>query len=745
MLNKYLTKINQDFESTNWDVRIKNHDGSSFPENLSDKLILLPESDKSHYLFFVNSLKTTGRIDRKTKFKRSWLLPTETKAIFAMFLNHKLSSSFAEAARSCTQKALAAQTKTSLQLHELTQDIYNKVISSVESSTVLFRYNEFINWSVKNGYCEFIRTQRVSSGGVYDGAKRKKDKLPEVSSILALGDIFYQTIPKDREEWDTSPNSPQANALVAMYSALCLAAPNRMCAEVLTLPKQKVSSVVLSDRNGKKAKLHSLVWQGSKNYKDNEKHIGSWMIEPIERGIEYFDLVTKPYRVLAAFWTNQKSTIEDLFPQRDSSFINNLKNVNLGLSDIPTFIQLGYLLGFYQNDTFKLNVLGSNQRKSKVHISELDANFQLFLNQNCGLDTLLGLKTIRESTSLIYHNQLKLGHFATIGKIQNCLFADIIRNWPSFPELSMGENANRTLLSEAMWCLNAHSMSGKNYYKLVDTTYFEGLLDRKLCKGELLKDFGFSSRLRVTPHKLRHFINHYGYVNGIPDYILNIWSGRQDSQHLISYIHENEEDKLARVPLLTESIKSENISVKSERDYAKAKNLVTGATSRTSVGFCSKDLRYSPCTYLSEFETQCTFCEQSCHIAHDEDGIRVLKEDHRIQCERLEHLLSSRKTNNHRLKKWYKMHKANTFLLSQLIDILEDPSVRKGSVVRVITDTLEIRIADLKAREIMNKEILLNVMDDEIQEGLKLLELTPLKTKRDKELEEFLDDLWSDL
>ncbi|MEF1203827.1 MULTISPECIES: hypothetical protein [Vibrio] len=746
MINRYLNKLIKDFKNAKWDSRIKNLDGSPFPKVLSNKLEIKPTNDKSNVLIFHNTHNTDQKVYPKTKLKRSWLIPNETKMALALFLNHKLQSCNIDTVVSASRRVMGSLTLLNLQPHELTQNNYSRIIENSSSKTNLARFNAFINWCVKNEYCELIRPQAISDGGIYDGHKRRLKKLPDVSSVLALGDIFCQTIPTDRTLWDTSPNTSQANALMSIYSALCLASPNRMCAEVITLQKQELLKFQTKDKEGNDVTLHSLMWQGSKNYKDNENHVGSWIAEQLERGIEYFDLVTAPYRILAAFWTNQKSTIKELFPVINDSLTERLDTAKLTLSDTPNFIQLGYLLGFYQGDTFKLNIDGPNKNKSTVHVSEFSGDFKVFFGRTSGLGKLLGYKQLSSNSSLITQTKLKFRNFTTINELQQYIYQIMTRDWPSFPDLSMGESQNKTLILNAMWCLTGYSINGDGgYYQLIKADTIVGLVRKKLTQGNLFKDFNFSVRLKVTPHNLRHFINHNGYINGVPDYILNMWSGRQDSEHLIHYIHESEEDKLARIPMVTEQIKVENITVTSEQEYAKQRRLVDGATSRTSVGFCSKDLRYSPCTYLSEFETQCTFCENSCHVAHDEAGIRVLEDDYEIQCGRLISHLSSPKKNNKNQKQWFKMHKANTYLLHQLIDTLKDKSIRPGSVVRVITDVQQIRIADLTTKSISNRKLQLDIMDEEIQEGLSLLEYKKEKTQRDKETDAFLDKLWGDL
>ncbi|MCE0558263.1 hypothetical protein [Motilimonas sp. E26] len=745
MINMYLNRMINDFEVEKWDPRLKNHDDSSFPLVVSDKLEIKPFQDKSEYLIFANKHKANMMISRRTPLKEAWLLPRETKMVFALYLNYKLSSSTISSAKSIAQRALSILTLKPYLIHELTQSKYLEFID-VEKSTNLVRFNDFISWCVSKQYCEGIRTQELAIWDTYDGAKRIKEKLPEVSSIIALGDIFCQTIPENKALWNISANSKQANAIASMYSALCLASPNRMCAEIITLQRQNLLKFEVIKKDDKSHNLYSLIWQGSKKYKDNENHIGGWMVEQINRGIEYFDSVTYPYRILAEFWVNQDSTIKMLFPAMNATVKKRLIKTKLSLTSIPSFIQLGYLLGFYESENFQLNIKGREKQKSNIHISMLDKNFRVYCSGDSGVGELLGFSRLSPQAKIFVYGNSYYGQFHSIKELQLSTFQAFTKTWASFPYLSMGDGRNKRHITSAMWCFNGASIGREGgFYQLVSASTIEGLIKRKLTRGELLKDFGFSARLKVTPHMLRHYMNHHGYINGIPDYILNIWSGRHDSKHLLHYIHEEDEDKLARIPMLTEQVKLDNIKVSSEVEFANARGGISGSTSRTSVGFCSKDLRFSPCQYLSKFETQCTFCEHSCHIAHDEVGIKVLKEDYEIQCERLDNHLLSPKRNNENARNWFKMHKANVYLLEQLIETLEDKSIDAGSIIRVITDNQQIRIADLKKQRISHKQLRLDIMDENIQAGLKLLNYKPEPTDRDIEMKTFIDDLWSHL
>lgn len=744
-MNKYLRKIKSDFNKAKWDSRISNYNGSPFPKLLSDKISIKPKNENPEVFILFNQHKANQQVQRKALLEDSWLLPTETKMIFILYLNHKLSSCTSTSAKRMSQRALSVANLIPYQPHEYTQDRYSQCIKNAKVN--INRFNEFVNWCVNNHYCENIRTKKVSEGGHYDGAARNKDKLPNTSSIIALGEIFCQTIPEDKRLWNTSVNTNQSNALASLYSALCLSAPNRMCAEIITLPKQKLLKTTATNDDGDSVTLHSLMWQGSKHYKDNDNHIGSWMAEQVERGIDYFDIITKPYRILAKFWIHPESTVMELFSALNAPLIKRLEKAKLTKYETPSLFQLGYLLGFYgDRETFQLKTAQCEKGKSDHHISELIPSFKIYCQQESGIGELMGYSRLNMNSSVLKEGYLTLSHSYSIKEIQNAIYQVMTKNWPSFPNLSMGEGANKTNILYAMWCLNGISIGGDGgLYQLASARVISSLIKRKLTHAEIMKEFNFSVRLKTTPHQLRHYINHNGYINDIPDYILNTWSGRKNSSHLLHYIHEEDEDKLARIPQISEQIKVNNIKVTSEDNFTKARNLVSGTTSRTSVGFCEKELRFSPCSYLSRFESQCVFCEHSCHIAHDKDAIKVLKDDLRIQEERLITHLSSPRRNNENAKKWFKMHKANVYLLGQLIDILEDKSVDPGSIVRVITDVQQIRIANLDNKTISYKKFRLDIMNQDIKEGLKALDYTEKKTHRDKDLDNFLIDFWGDL
>lgn len=749
MINKYHNKIQNDFNDTLWDDRLYNKNGLPFPDVISNILKIKPQHDNSIYILFYNR-KIAGKvISYRTPINSEYALSNDDKVVLALYLNNALSTVKIATAKKHTIRAMYLLVLTDKPIYTLRQADYDKIHTSSTKSQRIY-LNRLIKWCIEKGYCEHIRTKVSGYKGVMDTLKRRNDKLPQEASLVALGDIFHRVIPEDESLWDTSPQANHSDALTLSIITLSLGSPNRVMAEIRTLQKQELiewEDRSRLDKNGQPTIRYSLMWNGSKKYKDYENHILAPMADVIKRSLRYMDKVTAPFRILMQFWIKQDSTIADLFPNVDNELQSKIKSIKLTQSDTPTFVQLGFILGFYDNETFLLNLKGPQKSNQSVHVSKLTSDFKFYVSRNSG-GALLGFSHFTDKSEIFASERLSLNSFITIGELQEYLFKTIRLSWGSYPLLATNggveDNGNGIHICQAMWCLTGSSVGGNGGHY---TPFLPSAMNSSFkidLQGRLFEKYGFSKRLHMSANQFRHYLNHNGDINGLPHHVLNAWSGRADSKHLQNYLHETEEDKIARIPIIDSNDGVIDIRIKSQKEYEELRSQ-RDITSITSVGFCTKDLRYQPCTYLSEFETQCTFCEQSCHVAHDENGIRILKEDYAVQCKRLDDHLTVPKNNNGIAKQWFKTHKANTYLLGQLIDVLEDPTIPKGAVVRVITDTQEIRIADLKTKSITTRKFQLDVMNKDIQEGLKALDYQEEKSDLDKETDNFMDNLWGNL
>ncbi|MBE4398835.1 hypothetical protein HJ025_19040 [Vibrio parahaemolyticus] len=750
MINKYYNKLLNDFNLIMWDSRLNNKSGCPFPTIIDDILEVKSVSESSSYFVLYNRNNTGKYLEHRSVFLAEYALSIVDKTVITMFFNYKLGRVKAQTAKSQATKAMHNYVQIGKPIYEVRQHDYDKLQKSLTNSAKI-HLNKFIEWCVKNGYCEKVRTKPTGIKSITDGVRRRKNKLPKEASLIALGDIFRQVIPEDESLWDTSPRVNHSDALSLTIVALSLSSPNRTMAEVRTLQKQNLIEYEdwgVLDKNGKPTLRYSLMWNGSKNYKDNENHILAPMGEVVKRALLYMSKVTKPFRILMQFWLKQDSTISDLFPTINKELQSRIEILKLTKSDKLTFVQLGFLLSFFDNETFKLKLKKTIEKEKKdTHVSELTADFQFYISGQSGGE-LIGFSKFSENASIITKGKLPLNCFISIGKLQEILFNTIKISWGSYPNLAVlggaSDNGSEIHICQAMWCLTGTSVGGEGgLYSPYLTKAMEGSFKNDLA-GRLFRKYGFSERLRLSPNQLRHYLNHNGDINNIPHYVLNAWSGRKNSKHLQSYLHESAEDKIARIPIAEARIDLTDIKITSRKQYEMLRQK-RDITSVTSVGFCTKDLRYTPCNYLSEFETQCTFCEQSCHVAHDESCITLLKEDYGVQCERLEKHLTAPKKNHEVAKLWFATHKSNTYLLSQLIEVLEDPSVPKGAIVRVITETREIRIADLEKKIISTRKLKLDNMHKDIQKGLQKLEYKKENSELDKETDIFLKNFWGDL
>jgi uncharacterized membrane protein YkvA (DUF1232 family) len=317
MINKYYSKLQNDFNNTLWDARLCNKNGQPFPAVVGDVLKIKLKHDNSSYVLFYNQ-KIAGKVlNHKSAINSEYALSKDDKVVLALYLNNFLPKGKIITAKSNTMKAMHLLVLTGRPIHTLQQVDYDKIhASSTKSQNVYL--NKFIKWCVEKGYCEHIHTKACGIKGVTDALKRRNDKLPQESSLIALGDIFYQVIPEDESLWDISPQVNYSDALTVSMIALSLASPNRLMAEVRTLQKQELNkwkNWSRLDENGQPTYLHSLMWNGSKKHKDYENHILASMADVVERALRYMDKATAPFRILMRFWIKQDLTITELFPK----------------------------------------------------------------------------------------------------------------------------------------------------------------------------------------------------------------------------------------------------------------------------------------------------------------------------------------------------------------------------------------------------------------------------------------------
>ncbi|NGZ69179.1 hypothetical protein G6Z92_20020 [Vibrio aestuarianus subsp. cardii] len=179
MINKYLNKLNVDTEYAEWNSKLKNLDGSPFPEIITDKLEIRPENGRSEYVLFYNRNHPScvKKVKYNSKLDFEWLLPLETKKVLTLWLNHLLKTNKNMVAKLVLHQAMHVLTTSKKQFFELTQSDYDELIFPWLSKSSGGFLNNFINYCVTQGYCELIRTSAVYVSDDKKTGKRRNDLL----------------------------------------------------------------------------------------------------------------------------------------------------------------------------------------------------------------------------------------------------------------------------------------------------------------------------------------------------------------------------------------------------------------------------------------------------------------------------------------------------------------------------------------------------------------------------------------
>ena len=189
-------------------------------------------------------------------------------------------------------------------------------------------------------------------------------------------------------------------------------------------------------------------------------------------------------------------------------------------------------------------------------------------------------------------------------------------------------------------------------------------------------------------------------------------SGRKSPEQTLTYIHTTDAQNASVISdILYEKETEEEVKdkvgmrIKSKAQYDDATNNLV-PTFITEVGFCTKDLTLTPCTYMTEFETQCSLCSSSCHIAHDEESIALLEKDLTVQKYKLTQVQAAINfPTSNGMQQWYQTHYRNTCMLKNLIDVLSDKSIKEGAIVRALARSNVIRITDLETKTVIEQKL----------------------------------------
>ncbi|TOI00518.1 hypothetical protein [Vibrio parahaemolyticus] len=626
-----------------------------------------------------------------------------------------------------------------------------RAIDSLKSSAYL---TAFFSWLHHNKMlpisCQpymITSTNRFRGKSGDDALAAEKSKLPSEKALLALGAIFYDVIPpyqggkqKNIDAWQPliASTQLQRDSFTCTMAALGMASPNRIGAEQPLLTVQRIqrhTEVV----DGQEQTVYYLNWRGSKGYKDYQNHINAEMAESVDRALHYTILATEPARALARFYRQPNRALKDVLGDFTPSD-ENLALLKPDLSKPTHLLHLGLLLGFFDGSDKYVRVtpdtkgaIDKTDRRNPHNpkfikpIAQLGPFDTLVFKSNCPYARALTGSAL--SSDAQYNKYTAGQQTLTVAAFQNHTIA------MNQSQLK-GYNKHQTKsvdVERALFMYTEKQMGGKvtNPFILVPigslSNWFEDdLVKRNYSRLTLFKRHNFLGTVfNLSPHQLRHWQNDYLDKKGLPHTLITLLSGRKSPEQTLTYIHTTDADNASVIADISysnelESDVKEKVSlrIRTLNQYNEAIDNET-PTFTHETGFCTQNLALSPCTYMSEFETQCALCSSSCHITHDDEAIALLMKDLKIQTHNLERVQDAINfVTSESMQKWYKTHYRNTCMLKHLIEVLSDETIEKGSVVRLLTRSNSIRITNLETKTVEEQKLALPDAGQALQAAL---------------------------
>jgi hypothetical protein len=601
--------------------------------------------------------------------------------------------------------------------------------------------NDFIGW-LKNHKLippntQKLKEDRETKDGTEELQSRQKN-LPDEKAIMAMGAIQYEVIPWDSSVWKSMhPLDNQRDAFVCAMFALSMSSPNRVEAEqtVLNLQPLKTMTEIV---DGKKKTVHYCDWSGSKGFDDNKNHIVAEMVPVVSLILEYMKVITAANRVLARFY--KKPCLPLKYILRDFKVEDaNWQAVKPAPEQPINLFALGYLLGFYDRTTIKTvrvkegtsGAQRENHRCTQKYFSKPIAQLQLGDEVIANANQLCSLLAVRSSNKKLSED-LDFHGVLSVAEIQRRWLAHLKKHFPLFPMVRNHTNDGCCDIEHRLFALNSAQLNlqgnrGGNDYK-GSTSPFSVMSPVTMgkvfvndlsgsggnnCKT-IFERHGFSQEFRIVPHQMRHYMTDTADKSGLPVAVNNMWGGRKDPSQLIHYVHSTDDERAWVISDIfynedgkTQEEIKDSIRLVSKSDYDNATG-EQGAASVTSSGICTQNLMVTPCQYLNDLNTQCVGCAKSCHVAHDQDAVLMLQKDLTVQEKRLLDVQARPQFyNSDAMQSWFKLHLFNTERLKQLIELMNDPEIAPGNLIRMLIDTAEFRISNLKTKHIEIRKLVL--------------------------------------
>lgn len=452
--------------------------------------------------------------------------------------------------------------------------------------------------------------------------KRRTEKMPSLAALEALPRAFHMAIqPRD--------------VLYSAIAAILCSAPDRI-SEVLLLAE----NCEVHDETSAGEEAYGLRWWPAKGAEPMVKWIIPTMVPVVAEAIARIRRLTEESRRIARWYESNPKKLY-LPPELE----------HFRTKELLTMDELCQLL-FVDTDDRKV------------------------VRQWC----------TRNAVPLMKHGGQPEVHFVDA---ERAVVADLPAG---FPVLNAEGHLN---YSEALVVLRRNELHPRKatYRCIIDTVTINqvntGFGSRSQHGFESMFDrLGFSepdgSPIRVTTHQFRHYLNTLAQVGGMSQLDIAKWSGRVDIRQNEAYDHVSADQMVAKI---RQSIGNEsqmfgplanlpkNIPI-SRDEFARLK-IPTAHT--TDFGFCVHDYTMMPC----EQHADCINCNEHVCVKGDEHKAAMVKRRLAEARELLARAEAATSEGYYGADRWMEHHQKTVARLTQLVEILDNPSIPTGSVIQL--------------------------------------------------------------
>jgi hypothetical protein len=475
--------------------------------------------------------------------------------------------------------------------------------------------------SIPASWRNFIKRpgDTVRVGKEFD--ERRNEKMPTQAALDALPEIFLRA---------TDP----IDVIVSSVVALLCASPNRI-SEVLSLP---LDCEVRQKNSKTGVEAYGLRWWPAKGADPMIKWVVPSMVNVVQEAIEKIRKVTDESRRIAKWYENHPSQV-----------YLSASNEHLRKQEWLSMVDLTNVFGF----SSKTSALEWCKGNSIETIKKLG---KVYVRTSAAEKVITGI--------------LPSG-FPVMDKNTGCKYSEAL-----FVVRTRELGSQRSTLNCMIESININQIN----------TGLGGRVEHGF--NSIFKKFGYvepdGKDINISTHQFRHYLNTLAQAGSLSQLDIAKWSGRKDVKQNAAYDHVTPGQMVQKI---RDAVGDDSVMFGPLAELSKKTliprdefaRLVVPTAHTTELGYCIHDYTMSPC----QIHMDCINCRDLVCIKGDAEKEQRL----RIQLDEAKALLQqaeqATKEQYYGSDRWLDHHKSTVERLSELLSIMDNPSVPIGAVIQL--------------------------------------------------------------